>query len=372
MDDEDLKAKIVNTPEKKAVESQLDSFINPQKKNGAPILNPISFSDTLPPIAPIRPAMKLNIPDIPENAPVVAAPVSNEIHKPIVRTYKSDVEETIQTGHVSSINIALAENKKMMGQMKNEELFEKKNKLNKNILIISLVLLVGGGAVFLVPYLLVQNQYGPKKAPVETVSSKSIITVDTEEKINTKDLNLARVASTLKERVDQSSTKLGQIKNIYLTEGDGVNEKLITSDKFMSLIGSNMPSEVQRTLKPQYMFGMYNFNGNQRFLILKVGSYDTTFSGMLKWETNLWSDFKELFELKSSTDTTGSSSFGLEIKKFQDATFDNKDCRVIKDDSGNIIFLYSIIDENTIVITTSTDTLKEIINRVGKARVTTQ
>ena len=92
---------------------------------------------------------------------------------------------------------------------------------------------------------------------------------------------------------------------------------------------------------------------------------------MLQWETNLWQDFKELFSLKSDN-STPDASFGIEIKKFQDGTFNNKDCRLIKDVSGNIIFLYSIIDENTIVITTSTDTLKEIINRVSKARVITQ
>ena len=119
------------------------------------------------------------------------------------------------------------------------------------------------------------------------------------------------------------------------------------------------------------MFGMHNYNGNQTFLILKVGSYDTSFSGMLKWETNLWQDFKELFNLKSDMPVSD-NSYAIEVKKFQDATFDNKDCRIVKDSSGNIVFLYSIIDENTIVITTNTGTLREIISRINKARVVTQ
>jgi hypothetical protein len=233
------------------------------------------------------------------------------------------------------------------------------------------VLIVGGGLTFLVPQFLLQMKYGEKKVPVETVDSKPIMTVDISEKINLKDIDLSRVSTTLKERVLQSKTNLGQIKNIFFTEGDGVDEKLITASTFLTLIKSNIPSEIQRTLKDPYMFGLHNYNGNQKFLILKVGSYDTTFSGMLYWETNLWQDFKELFDLKSEN-STPENSFAIEIRKFQDATFDNKDCRVIKDSGGNIIFLYSIIDENTIVITTSTDTLKEIINRVSKARVVTQ
>jgi len=171
--------------------------------------------------------------------------------------------------------------------------------------------------------------------------------------------------------VIQSATKLGQIKNIYLTEGDGATEKLITSTKFLQLIGANVPPEIQRTLKDPYMFGLHNYDGNQSFLILKIGLYDTAFSGMLHWETTLWQDFKELFDLQAEN-STSSELVALEAKRFQDATFNNKDCRVAKDSSGKIKFLYSLIDENTIVITTSVDTLNEIISRVSRTKVVTQ
>jgi hypothetical protein len=268
--------------------------------------------------------------------------------------------------------MALAENRKMMGKISQTDIEVKKTKINKNILIISLVLIIGGILTFLIPNFLIQMEYGEKEPPIETVSSKPIMTVDVEEKMNIKDINLNRVSTTLKERVEQSSTRLGQIKNIYLTEGEGVEEKLISSSHFLNLIKATVPAEIQRTLKDPYMFGLHNYNGNQTFLVLKVGSYDTTFSGMLYWETNLWQDFKEIFNLSSDNITSTTSSFVIEVKKFQDSTFNNKDCRVVKNSSGEIIFLYSIIDENTIVITTSTDTLKEIINRVSKARIVTQ
>jgi hypothetical protein len=345
---------------KETIANQLDSFINPTNKSKNVDNNVSYFAGEG---IKTEPLIKV--------ASTTPSEESQKQTKPIIRTYKSDVEETIQTSHISSINIAMAENKKMLGQARQSEIETKKSGLNKNILIISLVLIFLGALTFLIPKLLIQMQYGVKAAPIETVSSQPIMAVDLEEKINIKDLNLNRVSTTLKERVDQSATQLGQIKNIYLTDGEGTEEKLITSSKFLELIEANIPPEIQRTLKDPYMFGLYNYNGNQRFVILKVGSYDTTFSGMLNWETNLWQDFKELFDLKSES-TASSSSYGIEIQKFQDATFNNKDCRVVKDASGNIIFLYSIIDENTIVITTSTDTLKEIINRISKARVVTQ
>lgn len=345
---------------KETVANQLDSFINPTEK---PKNNIDAVSYFAGSGIKTEPMIKVG------NIPTTEVPQKQV--RPIIRTYKSDVEETVQTGHISSINIAMAENKKMLGQIKDTGIEVKKTVINKSILIVSIVLILGGILTFFIPKLLIQMQYGEKVTPVENVYSKPIMTVDLEEKVNIKDINLNRVNTTLKERAEQSATKLGQIKNIFLTEGEGVGEKLITSSKFLELIKANIPSEIQRTLKDPYMFGLHNFNGNQSFVILKVGSYDITFSGMLYWETNLWQDFKELFNLQN--DNQGSNNqFAIEIKKFQDATFNNKDCRVVKNSSGNIVFLYSIIDENTLVITTSTDTLKEITNRVSKARVVTQ
>jgi hypothetical protein len=348
----------VDQKTKETVANQLDSFINPTEKSKS--IDAVSYyagsEIKTEPLSKISETHKVE---------------SQKQNRPIIRTYKSDVEETIQTSHISSINIAMAESRKMMSQARKTEIEAKKAVVNKSILIISLVLIFGGALTFFVPRLLIQMQYGEKTVPVETVSSKPIMTVDLEEKMNIKDIDLSRVSTTLKERVEQSSTKLGQIKNYYFTEDEGDAEKLIASSNFLTLIKANVPSEIQRTLKTPYMFGSHNYNGNQRFLILKVGSYDTTFGGMLHWETNLWQDFKELFNLQNNN-STSSDSFTIEIKKFQDATFNNKDCRVVKDSDGKIIFLYSLIDDNTIVITTSTDTLKEIINRVSKARVVTQ
>ncbi|MFH1454816.1 MAG: hypothetical protein ABIF22_00615 [bacterium] len=346
---------------KETIANQLDSFINPTEKSKNRGINAVSYYSE----SEIKTEPLIKVADIP------TPEEPKKQNRPIIRTYKSDVEKTIQTSHISSINIAMAESRKMMEQAKRTEAEAKNTGINKNILIISLVLIFGGVLTFLIPQVLIQLQSGQKTVPAEIVSSKPIMMADLEEKMNIKDINLGRLSTTLKERVEQSSTKLGQIKKIYLTEGEGVGEKLITSSKFLELAKINVPSEIQRTLKSPYIFGLHNYNGNQRFLILKVGSFDTTFSGMLYWETTLWQNFKELFGLQTEN-STSSNLFAIEIKKFQDATFNNKDCRVVKNVSGNIIFLYSIIDENTIVITTSTDTLKEIIKRISSARVVTQ
>lgn len=292
--------------------------------------------------------------------------------QPIIRTFKGDVEETIQANHLSSINIAVAENKKMLERAQFAEEEQKTKKKNYTILIVSLLLVFGGISAFVIPYLLVNKQN--EEEIVEVSSSPEIIVPDLQEKINLDDLAIGRLPFTLSERIDQSNTKLGDIKSFHLTEGRNQEEKAVESKKFISLLGMKIPSEIERTLRSEYMFGMHNFNGNQRFLILKVGSYETVFSGMLNWELDLWNDFQKIFALPAVSQGDGLSDrfSGVLSAKFQDAIYGNKDSRVVKDPSGNVMFLYSIIDKNTVVITTSPDTLKEIINRNKKAQTTVQ
>ena len=298
-----------------------------------------------------------------------------KIIRPIIKTYKSDAEETIKSGHISSINMAIAESNRMLNKTREQQEVDpeiKKIKINKMLVIITILLIVGGALAIGIPYFIVNKEDIIKTTPEKNIS-KPIITVDLTEKININDLNLNRVNTTLKERVDQSSAKLGQIKNIYLTEGQSGSENVITSINFLNLIKATVPPGLERTLKPEYMFGMYNSGTNQRFLILKTKSRDATFSGMLSWETDMWQDFKEIFDLNSGKpESTTTQTLGIEIENFQDAIFSNKDCRVVKNTSDEIVFLYSIINDDTIIITTDINTLKELINRINKSTTVVQ
>jgi hypothetical protein len=385
MDGEQKPQKDIDAELREAIGKELASFTNSKSEiaqtpasKAAEIANSSSIENLIKNVSAPQKTEK-EVPNISSLGNFSEQTTQAPIRRPIVRTYKSDVEETIQTGHISSVNIAVAEHEKMRDRAIGNIAGENKSGINKNILILSIVLVLGGALAILIPYFLVQKQAAPAPAKVETVPSGAFLAADVEEKINIKNINLNRFPTTLKERVDQSALTLGQIKNIYFTEGDGVNEKIITADKFLTLLGANVPPEISRTLRPEYMFGMYSYNGTQRFLILRVGSYDTTFAGMLSWEVTLWQDFKETFGLKSEDTASGTpatgtpaSISGLEVKKFEDASFDNKDDRVVRDSTGKIIFLYSIIDNNTVVIATSQNTMHEIISRMGAGKVTTQ
>jgi hypothetical protein len=290
---------------------------------------------------------------------------------PIIRTYKSDAEEIIQSGHISSINMAVAENKRMVERLKQSGEEVKKTNTNKIIIIASAILIAIGFLVFGISFLL--SKKTDTKTPI-VIEIPKIITVDTEERIDIGSINLSRIKTTIKERIVQSATKLGQIKQFTLFENDGTSNNIITSTKFIELLKLNIPNKLLRTVKPEYLLGMHNFDGNQKFLILKTSSYDVTFAEMLSWENYLWQDFKEIFELNSKDTSLNEAdqNVGIEVKQFQDMIFSNKDCRVVKDTSGKIVFLYSMINPETVVITTNINTLKEIINRINRAKTITQ
>ncbi len=272
---------------------------------------------------------------------------------------------------MSSVNIALAENKRMMERLNESKTAEKKDKINYTIIISAIVLVILGLLAFLVPLFLVNKKYTPVVAVIRT---SPIITPDSTEDLNLEDLDLTRIPKTLSERVDQQSIKVGTVRGIYLTEQNGTERKVIDINRFISLLKFNMPDTLARTLKPDYLFGMYNFDGNQKFLILKIGSYDNAYSGMLTYEVDMWKNFRDLFGLVDPDVAlaTTTDPFADVVKSFKDIVIKNKDCRAVEDSRGNILLLYCIPDKETIVITTSSNTFKEILLRMTAKQTVSQ
>lgn len=268
-EDIDVRKKNVDENLRNAVNSELTSFTNPRsvpnqdkKVASAMLEQKIDFGiqNALKPqgsVTSVAQPKELQ-PEIIKPKPVQPA---SALAKPIIRTYKSDMEETIQAGHLSSLNMAVSENNKMMRHMKQSPLEEKKSSINKNVIILSFILIAGGALAFLVPYLLVQKQNTAATVATSTAiaSTQAIMATDIEEKINTATINLTGIDTTLNERVNQSSISLGQVKDFVLTAGSGASEAPIAASDFLTKIGANIPSEISRSLLPQYMFGMHNY-----------------------------------------------------------------------------------------------------------------
>jgi len=63
-------------------------------------------------------------------------------------------------------------------------------------------------------------------------------------------------------------------------------------------------------------------------------------------------------------DNSSTTNSFINRRQFEDAIIKNRDARVLKNQNGVIIFLYSFPDKNTLVITTTPDVYEEINDRL--------
>ena len=91
---------------------------------------------------------------------------------------------------------------------------------------------------------------------------------------------------------------------------------------------------------------------------------------MLTWEKTLIRDFQGIFLAKADRLEVIPTSVNSARYQFTDGLIQNKEVRVIRNNSGKIIFLYAFTDRNTLVFTTNEATFKEVLTRLVKGRVT--
>lgn len=308
------------------------------------------------PAKPATPTMPVNIP------PTSANP------KSIVRTYKGDLESAISANHLSSINIAIAENQKMHSQIQPEQAemaAPSEYSKNKIIIFVSLILVVLGAAGVGITFMI----KGQNSAPaIKTQEVPSLITAEFKDELNTGTVAPSKIVNTLSSKLNNSQITVNNFDNVYLTAGTSTGKRLIDSGEFVTLMNFKMPDIIKRSLQPAYMVGTYSFGKNLPFIILKATSFESSYAGMLDWEKNMAQDFQIIFHLPGY-ENSGNALAGLvptAVKNFEDSVIVNKDVRLLRDAAGQIIFLYGIIDKETIVITVSDTAFKEIINRLNK------
>jgi hypothetical protein len=298
-------------------------------------------------------------------------PTINKTPKTVVRTYKDDLELAIQNNHLSSINIAIAENQKMRSQINNRP-EESQNASNNNLkskIIISLsLILILAGIVGISAFYFIN-----KKSPtlvVKTQELTSLITTEYKDELNVDTVIKNRFINVLSSKLNDIQIPINTLYNTYVTTGSSTTRRLITASEFISLMKFQISDTMKRTLLPRFMVGMYSFDRNLPFVILKTSSFENTYSGMLSWESYLQKDFREIFRLSGYGNSIGiiNDLTPTDIKKFEDGVVLNKDVRILRDDNRNIILLYGIIDKETIIITVNDFVFKEIINRLNKEK----
>jgi hypothetical protein len=125
------------------------------------------------------------------------------------------------------------------------------------------------------------------------------------------------------------------------------------------------PDQLKRSLGARYMFGAYRDDIKLPFIILKNTYFQNAFAGTLQWEKSMREDLISITRVSNPNETAPLLNAGA----FEDSVISNIDARVLKNSEGQVMLAYAFSDKDTIVITTRTEALKAILDKLLAVRV---
>lgn len=303
--------------------------------------------------------------------------VSNE--SPIVkklRTFQGDIQEAMLSGKATLTSIAVAESNRKVAESRTPKVEERHESTPKQsssfglkflTLFLGLLLVLSGGfAVWYTKFfnkeLLEVVETNDKNAPLITSQFEVPINIDRK--------NASYIKAAVAAERKRGAGSLNDIGIIYLMRAESSGEKAVNTEEFVQALEMRMPAELLRTLSPNFMLGIHRFPESQSFLIFQTDSYDRARASMLEWESFLEEDVGKL--LRSSTDLAyeNTSEEATNRRLFKDETIKNQDTRALYNEKGEILFFYTFLkDRQTIIFTTSGETLVEIIGGLSSRKV---
>ncbi|MFA5841507.1 MAG: hypothetical protein WC835_00915 [Candidatus Paceibacterota bacterium] len=283
-------------------------------------------------------------------------PPSEASNLKAIRTYQADVAESVKGQKTSLVRMVVAE------QARKQQILELESPRNKW----NIVFIVAGFAMLLsgtVAAIVVFNKYKQTGTIVGQPPAvvQSFIFAENGKVIPTAGQQTEVITKTIAKEVKSANNKLDTIENISLTENTGDGETPLTTQRLFYFLDNRMPPSLLRSLDEDFMLGVHTFNGNHPFIILKTNFYENTFAGMLGWEQYMARDLLPVFAVEKNPDSQ------VFTKSFEDRTLKNRDTRVLTDDNGSTLLLYTFKDKETLIITTSGDTMEEVIRRLNSS-----
>ena len=286
----------------------------------------------------------------------------NDKNIKVLRTYTSDMADVIKKNEISVIKIALAEKEKKEQENIYREVGGANN--SKTFFVIGGIILIVIAIIGL--YFLIQNKKEKEKEISQPIISnvETFIMYDSQSNIDvTNATNINDLLGIIKQGQQSDS---GLIKVFFLTRKINNIPNLLTSNNFLSLIGTTAPGALLRSLSDKYLLGKYSnpnaVNDNDKsamFLILETNNYSQAYISMLDWEKTMLKDLSILFNIN----ILGLDNSFFE-KSWKDIIINNKDVRVLYGENGEGILYYVFVNKNNFVITNSIETLKEVMKRL--------
>lgn len=333
--------------------------------------------------------------------PALASKREETIVRPL-QTYSGDVAGVIEQGGVSAVSIAAAEMSRGREEAQAAPAPDPQKKIRfiyygaGGLLLIAALGVVGFLFMRATPQVRNQTEFS---TPFMTVDQTTVVQVPA---------NITRLdlMQKLQEERQSVSLSVGLVAQLYVgvpTTTASVPE-LLPAAQLLSILSPDIPGDLARTIEPVYLLGVHSFDENQTFIILRVDSYQQAYAGMLAWETYMAQQLQPLFSrtpsphlpavtassapiassttasstVASSTEVAASSTPPVQaptlplFNRFVDRIVENHDTRVLLNDNGDIVLLWTFLDRSTLVITTNENTLHEVIRRITTASLVPQ
>lgn len=288
-----------------------------------------------------------------------------------VRTFQSDVAGRVKNDNVSMIKIALAEKARQERNPTFEDVSAPRKNPGPAIAITGAIILVGG--ILWGMYVFFNKPIPPTISEQIAPDEPELIYSENQVAISAKDKSSDAINKELADSM-LDNLDLGVIRRTLLTTAAGSSTRNTTAVEFLDLTRSRPNDSLKAALGTNYFLGSYSNNPHDSFILLTVKSYESAYPGMLAWEPFMETDLGRFFPFSrvanasssaaSTTLTTASQS-----ASFKDKVMQNKDARVLFDESGNVKFLYTFLDTKTILIVSSERGLKEVQSRLTTGRI---
>lgn len=299
--------------------------------------------------------------EAPVSAGISRAPMSltgKNANLQTLRTFQSDLADTIKSGEGSLIKIAMAENERKEKERENINPQSNKNKLY----------IIGGIVLVTVAFgILGSTLYRsiPKTIPISQNPSNtaSIIKTDSTLGLNITGLTRDNIRDQIGKQYKNANPTLNTIARIlpFTQQSETDTQNILSTQELFSAIESTAPSGMLRSFDSTFTIGVHAFNGNGLFFAFKTNAYTTALAGMLEWEQNIFDEMYDVFAIDVSGDNVG-----LFKTQFKDKTIKNQDTRALINTKGEVVLFYTFIgeDKSTLIITDNSNTLEEILNRL--------
>ncbi|MDP9249529.1 MAG: hypothetical protein M3M85_03425 [bacterium] len=280
--------------------------------------------------------------------------------KPTVETFASDMAKILENDQGGLIKKIIDDEEAREKEKKN---LSPESRRNKMFLILSICMLLSGASLLI--YFWVGHSPGAREIAPEFTP---LIFTDKSNSVETSGLKPAEIIQSVLNQTDTSGLKPNAVVATYLTGGG----QQLGLRQFLALFKmSFVPDESLELVSDSFLMGRVNVKadavgkeGEEFFILLKVRSAVDIFDSLRAWEEKMFYDLHDFFGVGIA-----SGNNYLLTKDFEDSIVENKNTRVLTNKEGNMVFQYVFADNNSVVITDSTEAVREIILRLGAKQI---